>query len=85
MSDIWQHIISWLNCLNNYAGLLSLGALLAAIIVPVAIYRRNRKNELLRLKDRREAINKYQPYEYPLEIKDRLVASECLDKEIERG
>lgn len=82
MKDIWLHIIGFL---NDYVGVLSLLAVLAAIIVPVCIYKKNRKNELQRLKDRRAAINKYQPYNYPMEVKDRLVNVECMDKEIERG
>ena len=82
MMELWQHII---NALNDYAGLLSLLAVVAAIVVPICIYKRNRKNELQRLKDRRAAINKFQPYNYPMEVKDRLVNVECMDKEIERG
>ena len=82
MMELWENII---DVLNEYAGLFSLLAVIAAIVVPICIYKVNRRNELRRLKDRRAAINKYQPYDYPMEVKDRLVESECLDKEIERG
>ncbi len=42
--------------LNGYAGLFSLLAVLAAIIVPYSIYRRQRKDEIQSIKDELEAI-----------------------------
>ena len=42
--------------LNNYAGLLSLLAVLAAIFVPIVIYKKERKAERLAMKDELEAM-----------------------------
>lgn len=82
MMELWENMI---DCLKDYAGLFSLLAVIAAIVVPICINRKNRKREIQRLKDKREAIKKYQPYDYPMDVKDRLVNVECIDKEIERG
>lgn len=43
--------------LNNYAGLFSLLAVLAAIIVPCVIYRKGRKDERKAMKDELDALN----------------------------
>ena len=41
--------------LNNYAGLFSLLAVLSAIVVPIVIYKKERKAEKLSMKDELEA------------------------------
>lgn len=43
--------------LNDYAGLFSLLAVLAATIVPVVIYRKTRKNEREDMRDELKAMN----------------------------
>ncbi len=51
---LFKKILCWL---NGYAGLLSLCAVLAAIIVPNRIYRKQRKDELQSIKDELESID----------------------------
>ena len=60
---------SILESLNNYAGLFSLLAVLAAIIVPIVIYKRERKEERLAMKDELEAMQDNS--RFPMSFKER--------------
>ena len=59
----------FLECLNDYAGLFSLLAVIAAIIVPFAIYKMERKNEKQAMKDELEAMQHYS--QHPMRIEER--------------
>lgn len=58
--------------LNQFAGLLSLCAVLAAIIVPYVIYRKQRKNELQSIKNELDAMKEIKEMSmFPLSGSDR--------------
>ena len=55
--------------LNDYAGFLSLCAVLAAIVIPIAIFKRQKKNERNALQDEWEALN--DSFRFPMNFQER--------------
>ena len=62
----WKEILSWL---NDCAGLFALLALIAAIIVPTYIYKRQRRNEREAAQEELEAMKENEGF--PMSIEDR--------------
>ena len=50
-------MMEWIYSLNAYAGLFSLLAVIAAIVVPYAIYKKGRKDERRAMQDELDAMN----------------------------
>jgi hypothetical protein len=81
MIEWLKHIIEEL---NNYAGLLSLLAVIAAIVVPWIIYRKTAKSH------KQEMINEYkarkgqQRFHLPHEMRESYIREETLRRNIEK-
>lgn len=71
--------------LNDYAGLLSLLAVLAAILVPWRIYRKNRKEDLQRLKDEFEQREHMKGVATTPDAKESSVRQHVVKMAIKRG
>lgn len=80
MLEFLHHIVEWLNA---NAGIVSFFALLAAIVVPWCIYRRNRKNRLQEMQDELDAMNEYRE---PMSSDDRNIYNKkrALEKSLKR-
>lgn len=79
--DILNNIIDWLNC---NAGVVSFFALLAAVFVPFIIYKLQRKNQRLAMKDKLDAINEFDNTILPREFRDQYVEENTLRKGLGR-
>ena len=82
MMEFWQHIIDWINA---NAGVVSFFALLAAVIVPWVIYRKNKKAKLQEMQDEYEARKEYQGVAMPSSDKEASIRRRALEKGIKRG
>lgn len=80
--EFWQHSINWI---NTNAGVFSLLAVIATIVIPIWIYRRNRKEELQQMQDRYEEMERLQSVAWPSDAKDQIIEKEVLKKAIKRG
>ena len=70
--------------LNNYAGLFSFLAVLAAVIVPIVIYKWERKNERLAMKDELEAMQDNSHFPMTYEEREYYTKRDKLRKGINR-
>ena len=79
--DIILKILDWLNA---NAGILSLGAILAAIIVPYRIYKKQRIDEILSFKDELDALNEMNKFSLSYEERDLFTRKFLLEKRLKR-
>lgn len=71
--------------LNNYSGLFSLLAVVAAVIVPFWIYRKQKKEQRQDLKDELEILTRpHNPLEMDKELRERNGKIELLKKKMRR-
>mgnify|MGYP006344222791 CR=1 FL=1 len=70
--------------LNSYAGLFSLLALLAAIVVPIAIYQNQRKNEKQDLQDELDTLNEFAGKAMYDNAKQHFIRKTSLEKKLKR-
>lgn len=70
--------------LNNYAGLFSLLAVLAAIVVPIVIYKKERKAEELSMKDELEAMQDYSRFPMSFDEREYFTRKSKLEKGLKR-
>ena len=70
--------------LNQFAGLLSLCAVLAAIIVPYRIYKKQRKDNLQTTKDELEAMNDMSLFPTSGSDRERYTRKSLLEKQLKR-
>lgn len=70
--------------LNSYAGLLSLFAVLAAIIVPYRIYHKQRKDELESIKDELESIHEISRFPMASSERELYTRKFLLEKRLKR-
>lgn len=70
--------------LNDYAGLLSFLAVLAAIIVPYRIYRKQRKDEIQSIKDELDAIGDVSRFPMSSSERDLYIRKFLLEKRLKR-
>ena len=70
--------------LNDYAGLLSLLAVLAAIIVPYRIYRKQRKDQIQSIKDELGAIGDVSRFPMSSSERDLYTRKFLLEKRLKR-
>ncbi len=82
MIELWQNII---DVLNANAGVVSFFALLAAVIVPWVIYRKNKKAKLQEMLDEYEAREEYQGVAMPSNDKEASIRRRALEKGLKRG
>ena len=82
MIELWQNII---DVLNANAGVVSFFALLAAVIVPWVIYRKNKKAKLQEMLDEYEAREEYQGVAMPSSDKEASIRRRALEKGLKRG
>lgn len=74
-----------MECLNNYSGLLSLLAVVASVIVPFWIYRKQKKDHLQDLKDELEMLKRPRnPLAMNQEIREREEKIELREKKLRR-
>ena len=71
---------SIIESLNNYAGLFSLLAVLAAIVVPVVIHKTERKEERLAMKDELEAMQDNSRFPMSFEEREYYTKKSKLEK-----
>lgn len=69
-----------LESLNEYAGLLSLLAVVAAIIVPILIYKKEQRNARQEAQDELEAMNDMQRFPMSIEERKRYEHKAVLEK-----
>ena len=79
--DISLKILDWLNA---NAGILSLGAILTAIIVPYRIYKKQRKDEILSFKDELDVLNEMNKFSLSYEERDLFTRKFLLEKRLKR-
>ena len=79
--DIILKILDWLNA---NAGILSLGAILTAIIVPYRIYKKQRKDEILSFKDELDVLNEMNKFSLSYEERDVFTRKFLLEKRLKR-
>lgn len=72
------------NCLNDYAGLLSLCAVLATIFIPFIIYRKQRKDECQAIKDELNAIEELSRFPMSSSERDLYTRKYLLEKKLKR-
>ena len=70
--------------LNSCAGLLSLLAVLAAIIVPIVIHRIQRKSERHDLQDELDAMNEVSRHSFDADSRMFYIKRSALDKKLKR-
>ena len=75
---------SIIESLNNYAGLFSLLAVLAAIVVPIVIHKRERKEERLVMKDELEAMQDNSRFPMSFEEREYYTKKSKLEKGLKR-
>lgn len=75
---------SIIESLNNYAGLFSLLAVLAAIVVPVVIHKTERKEERLAMKDELEAMQDNSRFPMSFEEREYYTKKSKLEKGLKR-
>lgn len=80
MIECLQHIIAEL---NNYAGLLSLLAVIAAIVVPWIMYRKTAKSHKQEMINEYEARKGQQRFHLPHEMRESYIREETLRRNIE--
>lgn len=68
--------------LNGYAGLFSLLAVLAAIIVPYRIYHKQRKDEIQSIKDELEAIDQISRFPMASNEREHYIRKFLLEKRL---
>lgn len=69
---------------NQFAGLLSLCAVLAAIIVPYIIYKKQRKDELQSIKDELESIEEISRFPMTSSERELYTRKFLLEKQLKR-
>lgn len=79
-----SNIVDFIEGLNDYAGLFSLLAVLAAVFVPIAIYKWERKNERQAMKDELEAMQDNSHFPMTIEEREYYTKREKLKKGINR-
>lgn len=70
--------------LNNYAGLFSLLAVIAAILVPCLIYRKERMNERQAMKDELDSINNIEQFPMTMDERKYYTKKSVLEKGLRR-
>ena len=73
----WKEILSWL---NECAGLFALLALVAAIIVPILIYKKQRENERKKAREELDAIKDNEIFPMSIEERNYFVKKRMLEK-----
>ena len=75
---------SMIESLNNYAGLFSLLAVLSAIVVPIVIYKKERKAEKLSMKDELEAMQDNSRFPMSIDEREYFTRKSKLEKGLKR-
>lgn len=75
---------SIIECLNNYAGLFSLLAVLSSIFIPIAIYKQERKNKRQEMKDEYESIQSNSHFPMSIEEREFYIKESKLKKGLKR-
>ena len=73
----WKEILLWL---NECAGLFALFALVAAIIVPILIYKKQRENERQKAQEELDAIKENEIFPMSIEDRNYFVKKRMLEK-----
>ena len=73
-----------MECLNNYSGLFSLLAVLASVIVPFWIYRKQKKEQKQDLKDEYDAMEENSGFPMGLDEREFYGRKKYLEKKLRR-
>lgn len=84
MNTLTKTVMGILDWLNQNAGLLSLGALLAAIIVPYKIYKKQDKDQIQSMKDELETINEVNRFPMSSDERNLYTRKFLLEKRLKR-
>ena len=76
--------MSIIESLNDYAGLFSLLAVIVAIVVPIVIYKKERKEERLAMKDELEAMQDNSQFPMSFEEREYYTKKSKLEKGLKR-
>lgn len=79
-----SNIVDFIEGLNDYAGLFSLLAVLAAVFVPFIIYKKERKSERQAMKDELEAMQDNSHFPMTYEEREYYTKRDKLRKGINR-
>ena len=79
--EVFKEILLWL---NECAGLFALLALIAAIIVPTYIYKRQRRNEREAAQEELEAMKENEGFPMSIEDRNFYVKKRMLEKKAKR-
>ena len=79
-----EWISNVLDALNHCAGLFSLLALLAAVIIPIAIYRRGRRNEMQDAQNELESIDENSRFAMPTGMRNYYTRKSVLEKKLRK-
>ena len=77
-------MMEWIHSLNEYAGLFSLLAVIVAIVVPIAIYRRGRRNEMQEAQNELDSINETSRFAMPTDIRNYFTRKSILEKKLRK-
>ena len=84
MNRMLELIKQIIESLNSCAGLLSLSAVLAAIIVPIIIYKKQRQSEKQDLQDELDAMNEFSRHSFDADSRMFYIKRSALDKKLKR-
>ena len=79
-----SNIVDLIESLNDYAGLFSLLAVLAAVFVPFIIYKKERKSERQAMKDELEAMRENSHFPMTIEEREYYTKQGKLEKGLKR-
>lgn len=77
-------MIEWIYSLNAYAGLFSLLAVIAAIVVPYAIYKKGRKDERQAMQDELDAMNDMSRFPMDTDYRNYQIRKSVLEKGVKK-
>ena len=77
-------MLELINSLNDYAGLFSLLAVITAIVVPIAIYKRGRSDERQAIQDELDALEENSHNPIPMDMKNYFTRKSMLEKRLKK-
>lgn len=81
MKILFDSIDAWL---NSHAGLLSLGAFLAAVFIPILIYRKQKRDHYRELQNEYEAMNEHPHWCMTADDRARYTKKRTLEKNLKK-
>lgn len=76
--------MEWIYSLNAYAGFFSLLAVIAAIVVPYAIYKKGRRDERQAMRDELDAMNDTSRFPMDIDSRNYEIRKTVLEKGVKK-